>query len=199
MCTVLQHLRAAICVMLLIAATDYVQLLIIGPWGAAVACDIEHHQRRRIVEVGDLCDRNMITIGERASLVDAAQVMRTDHVGFLVVTEPVPEGHDAKVLGVLTDRDIVTAVIAKGAEPATLTVGDVMGRYPIMVSEAHTLGHALRLMREAGVRRVPVLGNRDQLVGVLSIDDVLEALSNELGDVSQAIRKGQLSERRTRP
>lgn len=151
------------------------------------------------MEVGDLCNRNMITIAETASLVETAQVMRTDHVGFLVVTEPAPGGHDARVLGVITDRDIVTAVIAKGAEPATLTVGDVMSRNPIMVSEAHTLGHALRLMREAGVRRVPVLGNRDQLVGVLSIDDVLEALSNELGDVSQAIRKGPQSERHSRP
>jgi CBS domain-containing protein len=151
------------------------------------------------VEVGDLCNRNMVPIGAQASLVEAAQIMRKDHVGMLVVTQPAPDGHDSKVLGVLTDRDIVTAVVAKSADPDTLKVEDVMARNPIMVSDRHTLDHALRLMRETGVRRVPVLGNRDELVGVLSLDDVLEALATELGDVSQAIRSGQRLERRTRP
>ena len=141
----------------------------------------------------------MVTIAAHASVVDAAQLMRKDHVGLLVVTEPVNDGHDARVNGVLTDRDIVTAVVAKGANPNTLTVGDVMARNPVMVNEAHSLGHVLRLMRESGVRRVPVLGNRDQLVGVLSVDDVLEALAVELGDVSQAIRSGQMLERHSRP
>ena len=125
--------------------------------------------------------------------------MRKDHVGLLVVTQPMREGHDLEVLGVLTDRDIVTAVIARGADPNTLTVGDVMARNPVMANELHSLGHALRLMRESGVRRVPVQGNRDQLVGVLSVDDVLEALAVELGDVSQAIRSQQKFERHSRP
>jgi len=151
------------------------------------------------VEVGDICNRNMITIAERASLVDAAQIMRKGHVGLLVVTEPVADGRDARVIGVLTDRDIVTAVVAKAADPNALTVSDVMARNPVMANEVHSLGHALRLMRESGVRRVPVLGNRDQLVGVLSVDDVLEALAVELGDVSQAIRAGQKLERHSRP
>ena len=151
------------------------------------------------MEVGDLCTRNVVTIGVHASLVEAAQIMRKDHVGLLVVTEPAADGHDSKVVGVLTDRDIVTAVVAKSADPNTLTVGDVMARNPVMANEAHALGHALRLMRETGVRRVPVVGNRDQLVGVLSLDDVLDALATELGDVSQAIRSGQRFERRTRP
>lgn len=151
------------------------------------------------MEVGEICNRNMVTIAARASLVDAAQLMRKDHVGLLVVAEPVGDGNDARVIGVLTDRDIVTAVVAKAADPNTLTVGDVMARNPVMACDAHSLGHALRLMRESGVRRVPVLGNRDQLVGVLSVDDVLEALAVELGDVSQAIRGGQRLERHTRP
>lgn len=152
-----------------------------------------------VVEVGDICNRNMVTIGAYASLVDAAQLMRKDHVGLLAVTEPMGDGHDARVIGVLTDRDIVTAVVAKSADPGTLTVGDVMARTPVMVSELHSLGHALRLMRESGVRRVPVVGNRDQLVGVLSVDDVLEALAVELSDVSLAIRSGQKLERYSRP
>ncbi|MBS0421234.1 MAG: CBS domain-containing protein [Proteobacteria bacterium] len=141
----------------------------------------------------------MVTTAAHASLVEAAQLMRKDHVGLLVVAEPAADGHDSRVVGVLTDRDIVTAVVAKEADPATLTVGDVMARNPVMANELHSLGHALRLMRESGVRRVPVLGNRDQLVGVLSVDDVLEALAVELGDVSRAIRSGQRLERHSRP
>ena len=151
------------------------------------------------MEVGDICTRNMITIAAPASLIEAAQAMRKDHVGMLVVTEPISDGHDSKVVGVLTDRDIVTAVVAKEADPNALTVGDVMTRNPLLVNEAHSLAHALRMMRENGVRRIPVLGTRDELVGVLSLDDVLDALATELGDVSQAIRSGQTLERHSRP
>ncbi len=151
------------------------------------------------MEVGDICNRNMVTIAARESVVDAALLMRKAHVGLLVVTEPMAGGNDAKVLGVLTDRDIVTAVIAKAADPNVLTVGDIMTPNPVMASDMHSLRHGLRLMREAGVRRMPVLGNRDQLVGVLSLDDVLEALATELDDVSHTIRSGQNIERHTRP
>lgn len=151
------------------------------------------------MEVGDICNRNMVTIAAHASVVDAAQLMRKAHVGLLVVTEPMPDGNDSRVMGVLTDRDIVTAVIAKGADPNVLTVGDIMTPNPVMANDAHSLRHGLRLMRETGVRRMPVLGNRDQLVGVLSLDDVLEALATELGDVSETIRTGQVLERHSRP
>lgn len=151
------------------------------------------------MEIGDICSRNMITVAAHESLTEAAQIMRKEHVGLVVVIEPMPDGRDSKAVGVLTDRDIVTAVVAKGADPDALTVGDVMARNPLMANEAHSLRHALRLMRESGVRRVPVLGSRDQLVGILSLDDVLEALATELGDVSQAIRSGQSQERHSRP
>lgn len=151
------------------------------------------------MEVGDICNRNMVTIAARESVVDAALLMRKAHVGLLVVTAPMADGNDAKVVGVLTDRDIVTAVIARAADPNALTVGDIMTPQPVMANDVHSLRHALRLMRETGVRRMPVLGNRDQLVGVLSLDDVLEALAGELGDVSQTIRTGQVVERHSRP
>jgi CBS domain-containing protein len=151
------------------------------------------------VEVGDICSRDMVAIAAPASLTDAAQIMRKEHVGMLVVTEPMAAGHDSKVVGVLTDRDIVTAVVAKQADPNTLTVGDVMTRNPLLANEAHSLGHVLRLMREIGVRRVPVLGAREQLVGILSLDDVLGLLATELGDVSQAIHSGPILERHSRP
>jgi CBS domain-containing protein len=102
-------------------------------------------------------------------------------------------------MGMLTDRDIVTAVLAGDADIHQLRVGDVMTRNPLKVSEFSALEATLKLMREVGVRRVPVIGTRDQLVGILSLDDVLECLADQLMDVARAVRMEQKVERTARP
>jgi CBS domain-containing protein len=104
-----------------------------------------------------------------------------------------------KVVGVLTDRDIVTTVVAKDADAHTLKVGDVMTRNPLVAGDSYALESMLRHMREAGVRRVPVVGLRSELVGVLSLDDVLEALASQLTNIAAAIRNEQQLERSVRP
>lgn len=151
------------------------------------------------MNVGSICQSEAITISAAETVTAAARVMRERHVGFLIVIEnPAPNG-DRKVSGVLTDRDIVTTVLAKEADARTLKVGDIMTRNPLLISESYPLQAALRHMRDTAVRRVPVIGARDQLVGVLSMDDVLQALASEISDLVQAIRNQQRLERSARP
>lgn len=150
------------------------------------------------MNVGAICSREVVTARLADGLGMAAKIMRERHVGCLVVVEPDAASKDLKVVGVLTDRDIVTTVIAKEADPRTLTVGDVMTRAPLLVAESQRLGTALKHMRDVGVRRVPVVGGRGELVGLLSLDDVLEAFAVELTDVAAAIRAEQRAERSTR-
>ena len=128
---------------------------------------------------GEICTRS-VTIAFRTTTVDgAARLMRDNHVGCLVVVDEV-EGRRI-VVGVLTDRDIVTAVVAPGLDAATLTVDDVMTTDLVTAREDDSLIDLMRSMRRKGVRRVPVVGGLDELIGVVTLDDVLGVLSEELG------------------
>ncbi len=151
------------------------------------------------MNVGKICHREVVTVDAAEGLTQAARLMRQQHVGFLVVVESNTANADLKVVGVLTDRDIVTAVIAKEADARSFRVGDVMTRNPLLADESASLDSTLKTMREVGVRRVPVVGVRNELVGVLSIDDVLDSLADQLGSVSAAIRSEQRQERTARP
>jgi CBS domain-containing protein len=94
---------------------------------------------------------------------------------------------------------VVVECVAKEADARTLKVGDIMTRDPLLVTDSCPLEVAIRHVRDVGVRRVPVVRGRTQLVGVLSLDDVLDALAGELTDVAGAIRSEQHIERTARP
>jgi CBS domain-containing protein len=151
------------------------------------------------MNVGTLCHREVVSVDAAEGLTQAARLMRQHHVGFLVVVESNTRDTDLKVVGVLTDRDIVTAVVAKEADVRGFKVGDVMTRNPLLADVSSALESTLRTMREVGVRRVPVVGARNELVGVLSMDDVLDSLAEQLDSVTGAIRSEQRQERTARP
>ena len=149
------------------------------------------------MNVGNICNHNVAVVDPATSVSEAAALMRQQHVGDLIVVEhrsgvPVP-------VGILTDRDIVVGVVAKSVAADTVTVGDAMSSGPLLVYEHDGLELALREMRRRGVRRVPVVGERGELVGVLSVDDVVEHLARQLGDVAGIIRLEQDTETTARP
>lgn len=150
------------------------------------------------MNVGSICKHQVITVNPTTELVSAAELMRQQHVGFIVVVEPRPEASYGRPVGVLTDRDIVISVIAQGADPKLLTVADVMKQFPALVEETDSVEQALHTMRRMGVRRVPVVSANGLLTGILALDDVLDVLSSELGDVSGTVRNEQRIEGRLR-
>jgi CBS domain-containing protein len=147
--------------------------------------------------VGLICNHNVATIDANEGLVDAAARMREEHVGDLVVVEQ--RGNARAPVGILTDRDIVVGVVAKRVSADSLTVGDVMTRDLLTVREDNGVEFALREMRRSGVRRVPVVGKRGELVGVVSIDDILQHLAIQLDRLADIVRVEQDAEARTRP
>ena len=150
------------------------------------------------MNVGGICNRSPVTIRKAEGLDRAAELMRDQHVGYLVVVQPHVSG-GLEVIGVLTDRDIVVSVVARQADPRALTVGDVMTCQPVVVDASSSAGSALNQMRRIGTRRVPVVSATKALVGVLSLDDILKDLSLEMADVSGTIQKEQTMERALRP
>ena len=140
------------------------------------------------MNVGHICQRKTVTVDQRAELAVAARLMRDRHIGYLVVIGHDPGTELPRPVGVLTDRDIVVAVIAKDTDPKTLRAGDVMTVNPVTVSESDSVERALQDMCRSGVRRVPVTGARGELVGVLSLDDLLELLAGQIQNVAGAVR-----------
>ena len=138
------------------------------------------------MNVGRICKRQVVTVTPQQELVFAAERMREKHIGFLVVVE-----ENGRPIGVLTDRDIVISVVAKGANPSLLKVADVMTRDPTTADEGESVANALRTMRRMGVRRLPVVGSKGLLTGILALDDVLDVLATELAEVSGAVRNEQ--------
>jgi CBS domain-containing protein len=150
------------------------------------------------MNIGQICKREVVTTNPGEELTAAAQVMRARHVGFLVVVEPGEAAGRQRVAGVLTDRDIVVAVLARDVDTRVLRVGDVMSRTPLLAQESQPVEAVVCLMREVGVRRVPVTDPDGYLVGVLSIDDVLEAMAEQLVNIAASIRSEHRVERALR-
>lgn len=149
------------------------------------------------MNVGSICSRRVITASPQLDIQTAAELMREEHVGFLVVVPEQPRSAQPP-LGVLTDRDIAVAVVAKRADPGALKVGDVMTMQPYMAGEGDAIDLAVRTMRRAGIHRLPVVNSRGELVGVLSLDDVLEYVAQQMDSLSGAIRNGRQIEGVTR-
>ena len=146
------------------------------------------------LSAGEICTRSVTIAFRSTPLNGAARLMRENHVGCLVVVDEV-DGLRI-VSGLLTDRDIVTAVLASDLDPGKLRVEDVMSTDLVSARESDSLIDLVRTMRRKSVRRIPVVGGQGELVGLVTLDDVLDILSEELvllvgAIASQRKREGQ--------
>ncbi|MEW5892171.1 MAG: CBS domain-containing protein [Pseudomonadota bacterium] len=146
--------------------------------------------------IGAICNREVVITDRKTDVPEAARLMRQYHVGTLVVVEDV-EGQRRPV-GIVTDRDIAIEVVAAGIDPASLTVGDIMGGDLATVRETEGVFDTIRYMRSRGVRRVPVVDNGGWLVGIVTLDDLLELLAEEINEMASLISRGRQREAATR-
>jgi CBS domain-containing protein len=138
------------------------------------------------MNVSEHCRRGVIAISDSADVVTAARLMRDQHVGLLAVYR---QGDvTRRLVGVLTDRDIVMQVIAADRDPHGVKVQEVMTRQPIMAYEADELREVLQIMRLAGIRRVPVVDASGMAIGIIALDDAIELITGLLCDISGSIR-----------
>jgi CBS domain-containing protein len=146
---------------------------------------------------GAVCTRDVSIAFRSTALHEAARSMRERHVGSLVVVDETPEGR--VVAGLLTDRDIVTAVVAKEVDARTLSVEDVMSADVATVREDDSLHDVVAQMKRRRVRRLPVVTAQDRLVGMIAADDVLRALAADFQALVQAIGEQSKIEQLIRP
>lgn len=123
----------------------------------------------------------VVAVRPDASLVEAAQLMRAQDIGDVIVTG------GGQVIGVLTDRDITLRAVAEGADPLTVSVHSVCTPNPVVVTPDDTVSDAVVLMRTHAVRRLPVVEDGTP-VGMVSIGDlaIVQDPSSALADISRA-------------
>jgi CBS domain-containing protein len=149
------------------------------------------------MDVREVCKSVVVFAYKGMALNEAARLMREHHVGSLVVVE---EGDAGKSpIGMLTDRDIAIAVVARDLDPRTLAVSEVMTTEVVSVRDDDSVLDALALMRRRGVRRVPVVTRAGLLVGIVTLDDLLRIVVAQLDDLVGAISGELAAEARERP
>ncbi|HIJ91231.1 MAG: CBS domain-containing protein [Desulfobulbaceae bacterium] len=148
------------------------------------------------MSIGEYCNREVVLATRKTSIMEAAQLMRQYHVGDLVVVDLV-EGERVPV-GIVTDRDIVIEIIAKSLSVNDFTVGEIMGPQLISVQETAGVIETIRLMRANGIRRIPVINQEGGLVGIMSVDDMLDLLAEELTALAKVAPREQAREAQIR-
>jgi CBS domain-containing protein len=134
--------------------------------------------------VKDAMTANPRTISGDTPVVDAARIMRDEDVGSL----PLVEG--GRLVGTVTDRDIIVRVIADGRDPQSVSAGEIASRDLVTVDPQQNLDEALKLMAKHQVRRLPVVEEDGRLVGILAQADVAEhASAQRTGKVVEEISK----------
>jgi CBS domain-containing protein len=148
------------------------------------------------MHIGEISTSEVFYCKRDETVQGAALLMRKHHVGDLVVIEQ-PDGERLPV-GMITDRDIVVSVIALGLDPSSLLTGDIMSDDLLTCSEGDDVYETIERMRLRGIRRVPVVNAHGGLTGIVSVDDLLEFLAEEMTELSRIGPHQQVQERRAR-
>jgi predicted transcriptional regulator len=137
----------------------------------------------------EVCQRHVVTVRRHEELSTAAWMMRERNVGCLVVVDPVDGMGGWAPVGLISDRDIVTNVIARDCDPRNVVVEDVMEPHPITVHDKTTLEEALQRMRASGARRILVVDDSGRLAGILARDDIFDHLTQRAPHLVPSTRR----------
>ena len=146
--------------------------------------------------IKEICTGNVVVCDAKTSALQAASLMRHKHVGDVVVVDN--PNDDGVPLGVVTDRDLAVEVLGSGLDPAKTTVGSLMRTPVVIARETEDMAMVIERMRAHGVRRVPVIAGEGEVVGIVTLNDLLKALVGEVSALLDITTKGQVNERHSR-
>jgi len=131
--------------------------------------------------IRDVMTTNPECVSDKDSIRDAARIMKDQDTGVV----PVVDGK--KIIGLITDRDIVVRGIAEGKNLENVRVNELMTRNVRSVREDATIDEVLEVMTRAEIRRVPVVNAQDELIGIVALGDI--SRGNVDGKVGQTVEK----------
>ncbi len=142
--------------------------------------------------IGELCNRDVVIVETKDTVLEAAQLMRQHHVGDVLVVED--RGGVRVPVGIVTDRDLVLEIMAPQLDPSSIMVSDIMLAELATVKEDAGLFEAIEYMHSKGVRRLPVVDGKGGLTGILTLDDLIELLADEMAALSKLVKYEQRKE-----
>lgn len=137
------------------------------------------------MSIGEICTRHVVCVRRDSTVKAAAQLMREHHVGDVIVVE---ESSDKRIpTGIVTDRDIAVAVVALELDPAVIQVGDLVSGTLVTAGENWDVSEVVELMQLRNFRRIVVIDAHGYLAGIISADDVLSVLAEEMTNLAQIV------------
>lgn len=141
------------------------------------------------MKIGDCCNREVIVAEKDTEILEVARLMKRHHVGDLVIVEN--RGGSSYPVGIITDRDLVVEVMAQEVPPAEVNAADVMSHEIATVPDETGVWETLERMRHLGVRRMPVVDRDGALVGLMTLDDLLDLFTEAMDNITRLI-KGEI-------
>jgi CBS domain-containing protein len=132
----------------------------------------------------NFCRKPVVKILPEKSVAEACRVMEENNIGCLIVE------NDDKLCGIITDRDIALKVAGALRDPQKTAVKEIMTADPIRISVDKDLHHLTSLMHAFHVRRVPIVNGHDTIVGIITLDDIIALLANEMSAIGKTISDG---------
>ncbi len=146
--------------------------------------------------IGEICNREVVIVSPDDSALEAAKLMRQNHVGSVLVVEE--RGGRRVPVGIVTDRDLIMEIVAPELDPNVITAGDIMAPDFSSIDEGTGIYEAIQHMRGKGIRRLPVVDNGGALVGIVTMDDLLVLLADELNSLARLVAREQQKEASSR-
>lgn len=132
----------------------------------------------------NFCRKPVIKVSLDKNVVQACQLMEENNIGCLIAED------NGKLCGIVTDRDIALKVAGALRDPETTRVKDIMTPDPIRISMDKDLRQLTSLMHAFHVRRVPIVNGHDTIVGIITLDDIIALIANEMSEIGKAISEG---------
>ncbi len=139
-------------------------------------------------------ERPAVTVSPDANVVDIADQMDESNVGSVVVVDD-----EHKPLGLITDRDLMVRVVAEGRDPLKTTAQDVMSTELALGRAKESTETILARLRDAEVRRLPLVDDAGRLIGIFTLDDTVFELGVQLWNTAEAVATGLRESARTGP
>lgn len=146
--------------------------------------------------IGEICTRDVVVANRKDSVLDVAKLMREYHVGDVVVVDRRADQNFP--VGIITDRDIVLELVAKEVDIGSVMAEDVMSTDLLIGEENEQLTGLVQQMQSKGVRRVPVINAKGGLIGIISEDDIVEIIGEQLSNLASLVNRGGHREHATR-
>lgn len=144
------------------------------------------------MSVAEYCNREVVIVSKTDSVREAIDIMRSHHVGDVIVVDN--QAELVLPVGILTDRDIVLEIMAEDVDLNSVDVGDVMSYELATITENTSFMDSIKYMRSKGVRRLPVVDAKGSLVGIITADDILELVAEQMHDLAGLVAQEQKRE-----